>query len=251
MPVFFIPTAVGMVFYTWLSQKKTGCMGNPRRVWRTWLYGFLAILVLIFAGSFNFIKAHKNQMKMTVPDCKLENPDHPEICEAEQSILPMDSTKHGLNCRPIVPNYGVPRKKQCPVDLDEFATLDEATKACKATVYSEEGKPDEPCFPTTTQQGGWYKNIGVCENKIKNLRGPDDPCRAASARNSEGKIDDDSFERNCGAITNDADEKVCDYEPASTSEVAWTWFSVLEMIAFSSALIMFSFVLTGPCAVST
>merc|ERR1712096_32730 len=58
MPVFFIPTAIGMVFYTWLSQRKTGCMGNPRRVWRTWLYGFLAILVLIFAGSFNFIKAH-------------------------------------------------------------------------------------------------------------------------------------------------------------------------------------------------
>jgi len=184
------------------------------------------------------------------------------------------------------PNYGVPRKKKCEVELDHLDSA-AATEACEATKYTKDGELDEPCylFPPEMKLGGWMHNIGKCENKIEDLQGPDDTCRKASAREKSnpdtpdtlGMINNKVFSDNCAAIKDPGTctgaqdgngdliqpdnqagcegaetpgtwqdgNPVCDFTPPSDSEKAWTLFSVLEMISFSSALLMFGFVLTG------
>jgi len=121
-PAFFIPTAIGMVFYAWISKKKHGW-----RNWRFFLFSILALLTVAFAVGGMPIKDQKYQMKMPQDDCLRESPNSPEICLAEHNIL-VDDSVHG-NCRTEIPNYGNPHKTPCDVDLS--GSLDDARQRVK------------------------------------------------------------------------------------------------------------------------
>merc|ERR1711964_309962 len=241
VPVFFIPTAIGMTIYSVISWRKNG-----RSNWRTIFFGLLAFLAVAFAATNGFVKDGKNQIKMTQQDCLATHPNNYGQCTAERNTFKPDSVWG--NCRPEIPSYGAPRKlsKRCEVALDDLSTFEKAKTTCEAAT-NEKG---EKCllYDTDTKLTGWYTNIGECTSPDKELKkATDDQCHEASARNPKierfegdtlGKIDNDAFKASCAATTDTAGNQ-CDYTPSSVIETFWRAWSIMEITAFGAAYFFF------------
>merc|ERR1712093_520376 len=124
----------GMILLAWLTKKRHGCTK------KTMFLSIMALLMVAFAAQHHPVSTSKNQFKMTVDDCMLENPNNHDICQAESSRLPYDNDKLKISCSKKVNNYGAPYKRPC-VTSDEFKNLTDLTKAtkiCEAAEYKGE-----------------------------------------------------------------------------------------------------------------